>query len=240
MDKKERDKIIRECAKEVFGPEGFLFSASKRSMADDNGYFLTCVYVEPCNLGGIFISVLVRFLWSGDIGSRWLYDTVDEYGQYNERIRYFGPNSFRGECLLYSENDTPEKFRNCVHTFMTDALKAALSYRLKSDVQIMYKTLWDWSDPLRSKKDYKNSDFDIAMITALHNDTEKAKRILCGAIKETNEPIHGQYHSMLLEYYQALSDSNDKFLDLLNSRIMEARKKCHTTYKKIDLNKRVF
>lgn len=242
MEKKERDKIIRECAKEIFEPEGFLFSASKRSMADDNGYFLTCVDVEPCNVGGIFITVYVYFLWYGstNIIHHSFYDYKDRYGRYDSRITYLGKNSFMEQCLLYEENDSPEDFCNDVHMFMTNALKVALSYRRKADISTMYSALWNWKNPLRPDDNYKNSDFDIAMITALNNKAEKAKEILDRIIQSMNDRTQEQYRHMVLEYNQALAESNDKFLRVLNKHIKDLRQKCQTKYKKIDLSKHNF
>ena len=232
MEKRDRDKIIRECAKKIFEPEGFLLSTSKRSMVDDNGYFLTCVDVEPCNVGGIFITVYVYFLWyeSTNIIYHSFYDSQDRYGRYNSRITYLGKNSYMEQGLLYGEDDSPEDFCNNICLFMTDALQVALSYRPKADIPTMYSALWNWKNPLCSDDDYKNSDFDIAMITALNHNTEKAKEIL-ERIKQRSVCREQEYYISRLCH--ALSEGYDSFCNMLLASIKQSRQEMSQKYKKL-------
>ena len=207
MPKENRNKIIKDVAKEILSPHGIFQKGQSRTWLDDNGWFITVIEYQPSHWAtGTYLNVGMDILW----------EEHDRYSSFvlsiMDRVRIDNGDEF-----IEYEND--QQFIEKVSLATQMALDMAIHYRKFQDLsfadqQINSKPIYhtNWSEQKRS-----------VLIRCLA-DNDKAKEYINNyfMLVSGNDPLM----PLLKKYKDSIGTENEstkEIRDYLVSMILKQR-----------------
>lgn len=237
QERREYKKIKQNVAKEILSPD-FCPNRSMSAWMLDLGDYAAYVYMEPCDLGGVFVSVHLSFFW------RVSEDFLDWYSENGRITSPEVPDCM--EALLYksepsydfgspddsSDISPTEEFGKNLRILLRIAREKALEANFRGDYTKMLQHLWKIRGyTLNVAFNHPGKRIDLAIVSILAGDFNLGRAILNEISVKPETPL-AVYVRELLEK----SENMQEFRQYIRQRVITGREIRRNKFPKLQVD----